>query len=177
VIHTSNFRPVKRVDAVMHVFDRIRRQVPSRLLLVGDGPELAIANRLTQELGLSGLVHALGAQQDVIPLLSIADVFLLPSAQESFGLAALEAMACEVPVVASNVGGLPEVIEHTVTGFLHPPDDLDGMAASAMSVLTDPRLHRDIARAACRRVRKLFCDERVVPMYESLYRTVTGQGG
>jgi N-acetyl-alpha-D-glucosaminyl L-malate synthase BshA len=176
-IHTSNFRPVKRVDAVMHVFDRIRRQVPARLLLVGDGPELATANRLTQELGLSGLVHAVGAQPDVIPLLSIADVFLLPSAQESFGLAALEAMACEVPVVASNVGGLPEVIEHTVTGFLHPPDDLDGMAASAMSVLTDPRLHRDIARAACRRVRKLFCDERVVPMYESLYRTVTGQGG
>ena len=105
--------------------------VPARLLLVGDGPELGTAYRLGRELGIAPLVEALGAQEDVIPLLSAADVFLLPSAQESFGLAALEAMACEVPVVASNVGGLPEVIEHGVTGFLHDPADLDGMAASA----------------------------------------------
>jgi N-acetyl-alpha-D-glucosaminyl L-malate synthase BshA len=172
VIHVSNFRPVKRVPVVVQVFDRIRRRVPSRLLLVGDGPDLAAAQRAAHELGISDLVHAAGAQQDVLLLLSIADVFLLPSAQESFGLAALEAMACEVPVVASNVGGLPEVIEHEVTGFLHPPDDLDGMAASAISVLTDANRHRHIADAASRRVRELFCEERVVPMYESLYRAV-----
>ncbi|MGH9346132.1 MAG: N-acetyl-alpha-D-glucosaminyl L-malate synthase BshA, partial [Vicinamibacterales bacterium] len=177
VIHVSNFRPVKRVQTVMLVFDRIRRQVPSRLLLVGDGPELPAAQRTAQDLGISNLVHAVGPQQDVLPLLSISDVFLLPSAQESFGLAALEAMACEVPVVASNVGGLPEVIEHGVSGFLHPPDDLDGMAASAASVVIDADRHRRIADAAFRRVHELFCEDRVVPMYESLYRDVAGDVG
>lgn len=172
VVHVSNFRPVKRVHAVIEVFDRIRRRVPCRLLLVGDGPELPAAQRLVHELGLSRLVEALGAQQDVMPLLSIADVFLLPSAQESFGLAALEAMACGVPVVASNVGGLPEVIEHDVSGYLHPPDDPDGMAASAVALLGDEKRHRRIAGAALTRVRELFCEERVVPMYESLYEQV-----
>jgi N-acetyl-alpha-D-glucosaminyl L-malate synthase BshA len=172
VIHVSNFRPVKRIPAVIEIFDRIRRQVPSRLLLVGDGPELSTAHRTAQELGIAGLVHSAGAQQDVLPLLSIADVFLLPSAQESFGLAALEAMACEVPVVASNVGGLPEVIEHDVTGFLHLPEDIDGMAASAVAVLTDTNRHRAIAEAARQRVHELFCEERVVPMYVSLYSDV-----
>lgn len=169
VIHVSNFRPVKRIDAVLAVFDRIRRQVPARLLLVGDGPELGTAYRLTRELGMSSLVHAVGAQEEVLPLLSISDVFLLPSAQESFGLAALEAMACGVPVVASRVGGLPEVIDHGVTGFLHPPDALDDMAASAVAVLTDAVRHREIAEAARRRVYEEFCAERVVPMYEALY--------
>ena len=175
VIHISNFRPVKRIGAVIHVFDRIRRKVPARLLLVGDGPELVPAQRLAQSLGISRLVHAAGAQQDVLPLLSIADVFLLPSAQESFGLAALEAMACEVPVVASNVGGLPEVIEHGVTGFLHDPDDLVGMAASAVAVLTEANVHRAIVQAAYERARERFCEERVVPMYESLYATIATQ--
>ena len=122
VIHVSNFRPVKRIDAVMEVFARISRAVPARLLLVGDGPELGTAYRLGRELNIAPLVEMLGAQEDVIPLLSASDVFLLPSAQESFGLAALEAMACEVPVVASNVGGLPEVIAHGSTGFLHDHD-------------------------------------------------------
>jgi N-acetyl-alpha-D-glucosaminyl L-malate synthase BshA len=170
VVHVSNFRPVKRVDAVVNVFDRIRRRVPSRLLLVGDGPELGSAQRLARDLGISGLIHAVGAQEEVVPLLSIADVFLLPSAQESFGLAALEAMACEVPVVASRVGGLPEVIQHGVNGFLHPPDAIDEMSASAIGLLTDPSLHRAIADAACRRVREHFGADRVVPMYEECYR-------
>jgi N-acetyl-alpha-D-glucosaminyl L-malate synthase BshA len=172
VVHVSNFRPVKRIDAVMHVFDRIRRTVPAILLLVGDGPELGTAYRIGRELGLTHLVHAVGAQEEIVPLLSIADVFMLPSAQESFGLAALEAMACEVPVVASRVGGLPEVIEHGVTGFLHPPDDIDGMAASAIAVMSDPARHREVAKAACRRVREHFCTDRVVPMYEAYYRQI-----
>jgi N-acetyl-alpha-D-glucosaminyl L-malate synthase BshA len=169
VVHVSNFRPVKRVDAVVQIFDRIRRHVPSRLLLVGDGPDLPSAQRLAHDLGIGGLVDPLGAQHDVLPLLSVSDVFLLPSAQESFGLAALEAMACEVPVVASNVGGLPEVIENGVSGFVHPPNDLDGMADTAVNLLTDPRLHRRIATTAATRVHELFCEERVVPMYEALY--------
>ena len=121
IIHISNFRPVKRVDAVVQIFDRVRRQVPARLLLVGDGPDLPTAHRVARELGISHLVRALGAQEEVLSLLSASDVFVLPSAQESFGLAALEAMACEVPVVASRVGGLPEVIEHGVTGYLASP--------------------------------------------------------
>jgi N-acetyl-alpha-D-glucosaminyl L-malate synthase BshA len=172
VVHVSNFRPVKRVDAVIGIFDRIRKQVPARLLLVGDGPDLAMAQQMARDLGIGALVDAVGAQEEVVPLLSIADLFLLPSAQESFGLAALEAMACEVPVIASRVGGLPEVIEHGVSGFLHPLDALDEMAASAVAVLTDPTLHQNVAQAACRRVRSEFCVERVVPMYEACYRTL-----
>ena len=172
VIHISNFRPVKRIDAVMEVFARISRAVPARLLLVGDGPELGKAYRLSRELDIAPLVETLGAQEDVIPLLSAADLFLLPSAQESFGLAALEAMACEVPVVASNVGGLPEVITHGVSGFLREPVDLDGMANDAIALLTDPVLHRTIADAARSRVRDEFCVDRVVPMYERYYERV-----
>jgi N-acetyl-alpha-D-glucosaminyl L-malate synthase BshA len=137
VIHVSNFRPVKRIDAVMQVFARISRQRPARLLLVGDGPEIATAHRLGRELGVEDRTHVLGAQELVINLLSAADVFLLPSAQESFGLAALEAMACEVPVVASRVGGLPEVIEDGVSGFSTARGS-DGMAASALALLGDP---------------------------------------
>jgi N-acetyl-alpha-D-glucosaminyl L-malate synthase BshA len=169
VVHVSNFRPVKRIDSVMGVFHRIQQQVPARLLLVGDGPELATAYRLGRELGISQHVHAVGAQEEVLPLLSISDLFLLPSSQESFGLAALEAMACEVPVVASRVGGIPEVIEDGVTGFLHPPEALDDMAASALKLLTDQDLREQMGRAACRRVREVFCAERVVPMYEECY--------
>ena len=172
VIHVSNFRPVKRIEAVLAVFDRIRQQAPARLLLVGDGPELGTAYKLAKDLGLSSLVHAVGAQEEVLPLLSISDVFLLPSSQESFGLAALEAMACGVPVVASRVGGLPEVIEHGVSGFLHPLDALDEMAASAVALLKDPVLHDRITDAARTRVQEQFCAERIVPMYERCYEEV-----
>ena len=172
VIHMSNFRPVKRIDAVVRVFAAISRRVAVRLLLVGDGPELGTAYRLGRELGVSTLIDALGAQQATIPLLSASDVFLLPSAQESFGLAALEAMACLVPVVASRVGGLPEVIRHGVTGFLHDLEDVDGMAASGVAVLTDPALHERVATAARQTVTERFCSERVVPMYEDYYSQV-----
>jgi N-acetyl-alpha-D-glucosaminyl L-malate synthase BshA len=175
VIHVSNFRPVKRIDAVMDIFARISRAVPARLLLVGDGPQLGTAYRLGRELGISSLVESLGAQEDVIPLLSAADVFLLPSAQESFGLAALEAMACEVPVVASNVGGLPEVITSGVSGFLREPTDHAGMAEDAIALLTDSALHRRVTEAALSRVREEFCVERVVPMYERYYERVLGR--
>jgi N-acetyl-alpha-D-glucosaminyl L-malate synthase BshA len=172
VAHVSNFRPVKRVDAVIDIFDRIRQRVPARLLLVGDGPDLPLAYKKARELGILPLVHGVGAQEEVVPLLSVSDVFLLPSAQESFGLAALEAMACEVPVVASRVGGLPEVIEHGVSGFLHDPDAIDEMADSAVSLLTDDALHGRVSAAGCRRVREEFCVDRVVPMYEACYRAV-----
>jgi len=128
VIHVSNFRPVKRIDAVIDVFARIRARRPSVLLLVGEGPDLPLARELAQQRGIEEDVLALGGQEDVRQFLSIADLFLLPSATESFGLAALEAMACDVPVVASRVGGLPEVIEHGVSGYLHPPEEVGAMA-------------------------------------------------
>jgi N-acetyl-alpha-D-glucosaminyl L-malate synthase BshA len=168
----SNFRPVKRATAVVEVFDRICRQVPAHLLMVGDGPDLDRASRLARDRGLDDRVHFLGEQDQVLPLLSIADVFLLPSSQESFGLAALEAMACEVPVVASNVGGLPEVIDHGRNGFLHHPEHIDGMARSAVALLTDPSLRRQVASAALETVRSQFCAEKIVPLYEAYYEEV-----
>ncbi len=172
VIHVSNFRPVKRPDLVLDIFDRIRQAMPARLLLVGDGPELASAQRIARDRGISNLVQAVGEQEEVLPLLSIADVFLLPSSQESFGLAALEAMACEVPVVASNVGGLPEVVEDGVSGFLHPVEEVEAMAASAISLLRDPVRHRAISQAARLRVCQRFDAEKIVPLYEAFYQEI-----
>jgi N-acetyl-alpha-D-glucosaminyl L-malate synthase BshA len=172
VIHVSNFRPVKRVVEVVEVFARIRRDVCARLLMVGDGPDMGEAVQRARTLGVADDVLFLGEQDQVFPLLSISDLFLLPSAQESFGLAALEAMACEVPVIASRVGGLPEVIAHDENGFLHAPDDLDGMARSGVMLLTDERLHRRVAGAARRTVHQRFCDVKIVPVYEAYYQEI-----
>ena len=172
IIHLSNFRPVKRIEAVIEIFQRVRADVRAKLILVGEGPELGKAMRMVHERGLACDVEALGEQDQVVPLLSVSDLFLLPSAQESFGLAALEAMACEVPVVASRVGGIPEVVEDGASGFLCEPDDIEGMANGAVTLLSDPRLHRDFARAGLDRVRRHFCSGRVVPQYEAYYREV-----
>jgi N-acetyl-alpha-D-glucosaminyl L-malate synthase BshA len=168
-IHVSNFRPVKRVTKVVEIFAHVRAEVPSRLLMVGDGPEMVEASRLARTLGLSDAVDFLGEQDQVVPLLSAADVFLLPSSQESFGLAALEAMACEVPVVASRIGGLPEVIEDGKTGFLHALDDLEGMSRSTLRLFTDEALQRQMAEAARSSAKRRFCDDKIVPLYERLY--------
>jgi N-acetyl-alpha-D-glucosaminyl L-malate synthase BshA len=168
-IHVSNFRPVKRVSSVIEVFAHVLARVPARLLMVGDGPEMTEAQRLARSLGLADAVEFLGEQDQVVPLLSASDVFLLPSSQESFGLAALEAMACEVPVVASRVGGLPEVIDNGVTGFLHQLDDLAGMSDSTLRLFTDAVLHRQMGEAARLSAKRRFCDDKIVPIYESLY--------
>jgi N-acetyl-alpha-D-glucosaminyl L-malate synthase BshA len=173
IIHLSNFRPVKRVEAVVDVFQRVRKEVRAKLIFVGEGPELNKAMRMVHERGLACDVEALGEQDQVVPLLSVSDLFLLPSAQESFGLAALEAMACGVPVVASCVGGLPEVVEDGVSGFLRAPDDMEGMAGAALALLADPALHEQFARAGLERVRKHFCAKRVVPQYEAYYQEIT----
>jgi N-acetyl-alpha-D-glucosaminyl L-malate synthase BshA len=175
IVHISNFRPVKRVEAVVEIFRRIRAVMPARLLLVGDGPDLGTAQMRIAEHGLERDVEFRGELLDVTPILSAADLFLLPSAQESFGLAALEAMACEVPVVASCVGGLPEVIEHGRTGFLHPPGDLDGMASSGMSLLRDADLRQRTTSAALRTVTERFCTGVVVPRYEECYERLTAR--
>jgi len=169
VVHMSNFRPVKRVDAVVEIFRRIRAHVPARLLLVGDGPDAHLARERLATAGLMGSAEFLGEQLDIVSVLSAADLFLLPSASESFGLAALEAMACEVPVVASRVGGLPEVIDHGRTGFLHDPHDLTAMAASGVRLLEDPALRKRITDAAREEVASRYCTSVVVPMYEACY--------
>ena len=172
IIHVSNFRPVKRVTSVIEIFRQIRLAVPSRLLMVGDGPDLAEAVRLTRKHGLTKHVQFLGDQEQVVPLLSVSDLFLMPSVQESFGLAALEAMSCGVPVVASRIGGVPDLVEDGVTGFLCAADDLDAMARAGIRLLTDEPLHRQMAQAGRTRAEERFADTKIVPMYEAYYDEV-----
>jgi N-acetyl-alpha-D-glucosaminyl L-malate synthase BshA len=172
VMHVSNFRPVKRVHLVLQIFRRLRLNIRARLVMVGNGPDRAELERSVQNQGLSDVVDFVGEQQDLVPLLSAADLFLLPSSQESFGMAALEAMACETPVVASRVGGLPEVIDDGVTGFLCDPDDLDAMVARGVEVLTDHALRARMGRDAAASVRSRYSDEIIVPQYEAYYREV-----
>jgi len=172
VIHVSNFRPVKRVREVVRIFDRIQRDVPARLLLVGDGPERADAAAEADELGLQDRVIFLGKQESVAELLACADLFLLPSESESFGLAALEAMASGTPVVATNVGGLPEVVEDGVSGFLAPLGEVEVMAEKAIELLRDPARWMQMSTAARAVATERFSAARVVPIYERFYETI-----
>ncbi|PYR22609.1 MAG: N-acetyl-alpha-D-glucosaminyl L-malate synthase BshA [Acidobacteria bacterium] len=172
VVHVSNFRPVKRVDVALEVFRLIRQTVRARFALIGDGPVRADIERRVAAHELGRDVVFLGEQQDLVPWLSIADLFLLPSAQESFGLAALEAMACEVPVVASNVGGLPEIVNNGITGFVCPPAAVQMMAERGIALLTDRDLRSAITTTAAEMVRTRYCTDLVVPLYEDQYRDV-----
>jgi N-acetyl-alpha-D-glucosaminyl L-malate synthase BshA len=177
LVHVSNFRPVKRAKAVIEIFARVRKEVPARLLMVGDGPDLHDAVCLARALSAAEDVEFLGEQDQVVPILSSSDVFVLPSSQESFGLAALEAMSCEVPIVASRVGGLPELVDDGLSGFLHAPDDLDGMARSAVRLLTDTDLHHRAAAAARRAAQDRYCDSKIVPAYEAYYAEIVAGPG
>jgi N-acetyl-alpha-D-glucosaminyl L-malate synthase BshA len=177
IVHVSNFRPVKRVSAVLEIFRRIRRRLGARLVMIGDGPDRLTVEREAVDSGLGDMVEFIGEQHDLVPWLSAADLFLLPSSQESFGLAALEAMSCGVPVVASRVGGLPEVITDGVTGFVCDVDDLDAMAARSIHVLTHDALKREIAAAAVADVRRRFTTDIVVPQYEAYYEDVLAGRG
>ncbi|MDH5642967.1 MAG: N-acetyl-alpha-D-glucosaminyl L-malate synthase BshA [Gemmatimonadota bacterium] len=168
ILHTSNFRPLKQVPALVRVFAKIEKEVPSVLVLVGDGPDRTEAEKTVQELGLDDKVRFLGKLNTVVDVLQAGDLFMLPSSSEAFGLGALEAMSCGLPVVASNVGGVPEVVEDGVSGFLHPPDDLDGMAHSAIELLKDDALYEKVSRGAIARA-ETFSVDRVVPMYENMY--------
>jgi N-acetyl-alpha-D-glucosaminyl L-malate synthase BshA len=172
IVHVSNFRPVKRVDAVFEVFRQAFKRVRAALVMIGDGPDRPLIERRVAEEGLTGIVQLVGEQHDLVPWLSASDVFLLPSSQESFGLAALEAMACEVPVVASRVGGLPEVIDDGVTGFLCPPDEIGLMAERVVDLLKDGQKRSRMGQAAAERVRTHFCASAIVPQYEACYRDV-----
>jgi N-acetyl-alpha-D-glucosaminyl L-malate synthase BshA len=172
VIHVSNFRPLKRTPIVVRIFAAIRAATPARLLMVGDGPDRDRAEAVARELGVAADVEFLGEQAHVTALLSASDLFLLPSSQESFGLAALEAMACEVPVIASRVGGLPEVIQHGESGFLYPPDDEEAMARSAIALFRDEPLRRRVGVAAARTAHERFGADKIVTEYERFYEEI-----
>ena len=167
VCHVSNFRPVKRVEDVVRTFARLVEQRPARLMMVGDGPDRPAAERLARELGLDDKVSFLGKLKNPLEALSIADLFLLPSESESFGLAALEAMACGVPVVASEAGGLPEVIRHGVSGMLAPVGDVDTMGDHA-AFLLDPAHHERFRNQARERAARFGIDT-VLPAYLEAY--------
>ena len=174
IVHTSNFRKVKRVTDVVQVFSRILEKVPAKLLMVGDGPDRRPAEELARELGIIDQVVFLGSQNAVEEIYSIADLFLLPSESESFGLAALEAMSCKVPVVASNTGGIPEMVVDGVTGFTSNVGDVEKMAQDCLFLLTDETRWKEFSDNAVKHAHKFTIDS-VVPAYESLYEEVLNQ--
>jgi L-malate glycosyltransferase len=176
LIHLSNFRPVKRVTDVVKVFARIAKQVPARLLLVGDGPDRSSAEWLAHGLGIQDRVSFLGKQESVNELLPVADLMLMPSELESFGLAALEAMACCVPTIGTGVGGVPELIEDGVTGRLFPVGDTDAMADAAIELLNDPDRLDQMGRAGRAFAQARYCASRIIPLYEKYYEEVLARG-
>jgi N-acetyl-alpha-D-glucosaminyl L-malate synthase BshA len=172
LLHISNFRPVKRILDVVRIFERVTREVDAVLLMVGEGPERSSAQALGRRLGLQGRLHFLGIHPEVEEIVGMADVFLLPSELESFGLSALEAMACGVPVVGSDAGGLPEVVKHAESGYLLPVGDVEGMAARTIEILKDDERRIEMGRAGRCRVEALFGADRVVSQYERFYEKV-----
>ncbi len=174
LIHISNFRPVKRIADVLGIFDRVRREIPARLLLIGDGPDRSLAERLAVEGGFEDRTIFLGNVPSIETILPVGKLFLLPSDAESFGLAALEAMACGLPVIGAAVGGLPEVVENGKTGYLCPVGDVDAMARAALSLLRDPEKHALFSKQARQRAVEEFPTETAVARYRRLYEETLG---
>ncbi len=172
LVHLSNFRPVKRIQDVIQIFAGIAREIPARLLMVGDGPERSSAEWLAKSLKISDRVHFLGKHDQVNQLLPVADLMLMPSELESFGLAALEAMACEVPTIATAVGGVPEMIQNGVTGQLFPVGDVDAMSHAAVALLKDRDRLKAMALAGRQEAQRTYCASRVIPKYEAFYESV-----
>lgn len=172
LVHLSNFRPVKRTADVVRVFARVAGELPARLLMIGDGPDRSTAEWIAHRKGIQDRVHFLGKQSSVSEILPLADLLLLPSELESFGLVALEAMACRVPTIATRVGGVPELIEDGVTGRLFPVGDVDGMAAAAVELLRDGERYRTMAEAGRKTAQARYCASKIVPLYERFYERV-----
>jgi len=171
IVHTSNFRPVKRVPDVIRIFHEVQKKVPSMLLLIGDGPDRSQCELMARELGIHEHVRFLGKQADLVNILSAAHLFLMPSQSESFGLSALEAMACEVPVVSTSVGGLPELQVHGQTGYIAEIGDIDRMARYAIDLLTNPAKHSAFSAAARKRAHEFEMDK-IVAQYERYYERI-----
>lgn len=176
LIHISNFRPVKRPADVVEIFARVLKEIPSVLLMVGDGPERSRAERLVRSHHIEKQVHFTGKQDNIEEFLGISDLLLLPSETESFGLVALEAMACEVPVVASRVGGIPEVITDGVDGYLPESGDIVKMAQSALLILGNDSLRDRMGKSARETALHRFCPSNIIPAYEAIYNKVLNQG-
>jgi N-acetyl-alpha-D-glucosaminyl L-malate synthase BshA len=172
LMHASNFRPVKRVRDVVRIFEKVRAKIPAKLILIGDGPERKFCKQMVKELKLDDDVKFLGEQDHLEPLFFCADLFLLPSEKESFGLTALEAMNCGVPVIASDTGGLPEVITHGETGYLYPVGEIEKMAECSIELLSDPQKHDLFKRQARKRATQCFNADKIIPQYEALYKEI-----
>lgn len=168
IVHTSNFRKVKRIDHVVQVFNEIRKTIPSKLLLIGDGPERTHIEEISRSLDACNDIRFLGKQDSIEEILSVADLFILPSASESFGLSALEAMACEVPVISSDAGGIPELNIHGITGFLSKVGDIADMAKNAVYILENEERHLQFRQNALNQARKFDLNQ-VVKLYEEYY--------
>lgn len=175
LVHVSNFRPVKRIADCVDILERVRKRVKARLVMVGDGPDRSLAEWLAKRYGINDDVIFVGKQPRIVDYLSAADVLLLPSETESFGLSALEAMACEVPVVASDVGGIPEVIDDGVTGFLCPVGDVESMSERVLQLLTDSDLYHSFAKRGRERAIADFHTDKIIPQYEAYYEKVLSQ--
>lgn len=172
LVHLSNFRPVKRITDTIEILDRVRKKIPAKLLLIGDGPDRSRAEWLAVQKGIHDDVLFLGKQDNVHEKLALADLILMPSELESFGLAALEAMACEVVPIATRVGGVPEVIEHGKSGFLADVGDVDTMARYAIELLSDENRLREMGKASREVAQSRFCASKIIPQYEDFYRRV-----
>jgi len=170
LVHLSNFRPVKRVTDVVEIFDRVRKKMPAKLLMIGDGPDRSRAEWLAVQKGIHDDVLFLGKQDQISEKLAVADVILMPSELESFGLAALEAMACKVVPIATRGGGVPELIEHGVSGYLAEVGDVDTMASYAIELLNDDSRLQTMAKASRAMAQSKFCSSKIVPQYEEFYR-------
>lgn len=172
LVHLSNFRPVKRLPDVIEIFDRVQKQIPSRLILMGDGPDRSTAEWMVRKKGLAKRVFFLGKQDNVQEKLALADLMLMPSELESFGLAALEAMACKVPAVSTNVGGIPELIEHGKTGYLAEVGDVETMAKYSVEVLSDDAKLKNMGELARYEAQSRFCSTKIISKYEDFYARV-----
>jgi N-acetyl-alpha-D-glucosaminyl L-malate synthase BshA len=177
LLHLSNFRPVKRAVDVVEVFARVVEHIPARLLMVGDGPDRSQAEWLAKRKDIQERIHFLGKQASVNDLLPLADLMVMPSEMESFGLAALEAMACKVPSIATAVGGVPELIEDGVNGRLFPVGDVEAMAAAAIELLSDDAKHAAMAATARQTAQDRYCASKIIPLYEAYYERVLERAG
>ena len=168
LVHVSNFRKVKRVPDVIRIFEKVKKEIPSKLLMIGDGPERQVVEDLARSMDIYNDIRFLGKQEQISEILSIADLFLLPSETESFGLSALEAMACSVPLISSNAGGLPEINIEGKTGFQSNVGDIESMSRNAIFILSDEDRLQEFKKAAIQQARR-FEKQHVIPLYEKLY--------
>lgn len=175
LVHTSNFRPLKKVDDCIRIFDKIKKKIPSKLLLIGDGPDRSACEHLAKDLGIYEDVTFYGNLDSFIEILSVSDLFLMPSQSESFGLSALEAMGCAAPVVSSNAGGLPELNLHGETGYIAEIGDIQKMSDYAVDLLSNANKYKIFSDNARERAVTLFSTENVIPMYEKYYEEVLGK--